>query len=221
MAKQSISIKGILEFKEFRFTYEKKKLKYLRLRVDRNLNFKLSIPLYYEQRDILYFLEKNEAWIRAKEKELALKRVVLSEDEVYFLGKKFHLVWGEKYKKVRIQKDKIYAKDQKHLQAFIRQSARIVFEFFIHKWQFAFDRKVQRICIKEMVSRWGSCNHQKANINLNLKLMQKPIKVIEYVIVHELTHLIYPHHQKEFYNFLYRLMPDYKEREVFLKTLIF
>ncbi|EAL4711616.1 M48 family peptidase [Campylobacter lari] len=221
MARQSTSIKGILEFKEFRFAFEKKKLKYLRLRIDRDLNFKLSIPLYYKQRDVLRFLEKNESWIRAKEKELSLKRVVLSSDELYFLGKKYKLVFNENHKKVLIKKDKIFAKNQKALDLFLRRSAKVIFEYFIKKWQFVFKRKVQRICIKEMISRWGSCNHQKAYINLNLKLMQKPIKAIEYVILHELTHLIYPHHQKEFYDFLHKLMPDYKKREVFLKSLIF
>ncbi|MBX2079326.1 M48 family metallopeptidase [Campylobacter peloridis] len=221
MARQSVSIKGILEFKEFRFAFEKKKLKYLRLRIDRNLNFKLSIPLYYEQRDVLRFLEKNENWIRTKEKELALKRVVLARDELYFLGKKYKLVLDENHKKVFIKKDIFFAKDQKALDVFLRHSARVIFEFFIKKWEFAFERKVQRICIKEMISRWGSCNHQKAYINLNLKLIQKPTKAIEYVILHELTHLIYPHHQKEFYDFLYKLMPDYKKRELFLKSLIF
>ncbi|EPP1572745.1 M48 family metallopeptidase [Campylobacter lari] len=221
MARQSTSIKGILEFKEFRFTFEKKKLKYLRLRIDRDLNFKLSIPLYYEQRDVLRFLEKNESWIRAKEKELSLKRVVIASDELYFLGRKYKLVFDENYKKVFIKKGKIFAKNQKALDLFLRRSARVIFEFYIKKWEFAFERKVQRICIKEMISRWGSCNHQKAYINLNLKLMQKPIKAIEYVILHELTHLIYPHHQKEFYDFLYKLMPDYKACEALLKSFIY
>ncbi|CAM4052587.1 M48 family metallopeptidase [Campylobacter armoricus] len=220
MARQGSSIKGILEFKEFRFTFEKKKLKYLRLRIDRDLSFKLSIPLYYEKQDVLRFLEKNENWIRAKEKEISSKRVVLANDELFFLGKRYCLVLNENCKKVLIKKDKIFAKDQKALDFFLKHSARVIFEFLIRKWQFAFEKKVQRICIKEMVSRWGSCNHQKGYINLNLKLMQKPIKAIEYVILHELTHLIYPHHQKEFYDFLYSLMPDYKERELSLKNLI-
>ncbi|EAK9993342.1 M48 family metallopeptidase [Campylobacter lari] len=221
MARQSSSIKGILEFKEFCFAFEKKKLKYLRLRIDRDLNFKLSIPLYYEQRDVLRFLEKNESWIRAKEKELSLKRVVIASDELYFLGRKYKLAFDENYKKVFIKKGKIFAKSQKALDLFLRRSARVIFEFYIKKWEFAFERKVQRICIKEMISRWGSCNHQKAYINLNLKLMQKPIKAIEYVILHELTHLIYPHHQKEFYDFLYKLMPDYKACEALLKSFIY
>ncbi|AJC86208.1 M48 family metallopeptidase [Campylobacter sp. RM16704] len=219
MARQSVSIKGILEFKEFRFAFEKKKLKYLRLRIDRDLNFKLSIPLYYEQRDVLRFLEKNESWIRAKEKEISTKRVVLASDELYFLGKKYHLILDENRNKVFIKKDKIYAKDQNALENFLKHSARVVFDFFIRKWQFAFEKKVQRICIKKMTSRWGSCNHHKAYINLNLKLMQKPVKTIECVILHELTHLIYPHHQKDFYIFLHTLMPDYSERELSLKNL--
>ncbi|EAI0925097.1 DUF45 domain-containing protein, partial [Campylobacter lari] len=157
MARQSTGIKGILEFKEFRFAFEKKKLKYLRLRIDRDLNFKLSIPLYYEQRDVLRFLEKNESWIRAKEKELSLKRVVLANNELYFLGKKYKLIFNENHKKVLIKNDKIFAKNQKSLDLFLRRSARVIFEYFIKKWQFVFKRKVQRICIKEMISRWGSC----------------------------------------------------------------
>lgn len=64
-----------------------------------------------------------------------------------------------------------------------------------------------------MQTRLGSCNHKKAYINLNLKLMEKPLKAIEYVILHELTHLKLPHHGKEFYAFLLENMQDFRQRE--------
>ncbi|MBF7060682.1 DUF45 domain-containing protein [Campylobacter volucris] len=220
MAKQGISLKGKFNFKNLNIDFERKKVKYLRLKIDRTLNFKLTIPLHYKDKDVLIFLEKNEIWIKNKQKEILSKKTLLNDNEVYFLGKKYHLVFDENYQKTCIKKDKIFTKNQQEYKNFQKQSAKIIFNFFIDKWQFAFDKKVQKISIKEMVSRWGSCNHKKAYINLNLKLTQKPIKSIEYVILHELTHLIYPHHQKEFYAFLYNLMPDYKAREIFLKSLI-
>lgn len=221
MAKQDISLKGKFNFKNLNIDFERKKVKYLRLKIDRTLNFKLTIPLHYEDKDVVKFLEKNEIWIKNKQKEILSKKTLLNDNEVYFLGKKYHLIFDENYHKTCIKKDKIFTKNQQEYKNFQKQSAKIIFNFFINKWQFVFDRKVQKISIKEMVSRWGSCNHKKAYINLNLKLIQKPIKSIEYVILHELTHLIYPHHQKEFYTFLYKFMPDYTAREIFLKSLIF
>ncbi|MBQ7270076.1 MAG: M48 family metallopeptidase, partial [Campylobacter sp.] len=59
---------------------------------------------------------------------------------------------------------------------------------------------------------WGSCNHKKGYINLSLNLVKKDLKFIEYVVLHELTHLIYPHHRNEFYAFIAKIMPDFKER---------
>jgi len=62
-----------------------------------------------------------------------------------------------------------------------------------------------------MKTRWGSCNSQKGYINLNLELIKEPIRCIEYVVAHELAHLIHPNHSKEFYNYLSYLLPEWKE----------
>ncbi len=64
-----------------------------------------------------------------------------------------------------------------------------------------------------MKTRWGSCNTQKGFINLNLELIKKTKICIEYVIFHELVHLIYPNHSKEFYKYLTLYMPDWEERK--------
>ncbi|WP_291951031.1 SprT family zinc-dependent metalloprotease [Campylobacter sp.] len=221
MAKKYFSMRGLLNFKEFEIQFERKKVKYLRLKIDRNLDLKLTIPLYYKDTNVFNFLEKNESWIKNKYKEILSKKEVLSKNEIYFLGKKYIVIYDEKNIKTFIKKSQIFTKNTQDLENFKKKSAKKIFEFLIKKWQFAFEKKVQKISIKTMVSRWGSCNHKKAYINLNLKLIQKPVKAIEYVILHELTHLVYPHHKKEFYNFLYNLMPDYKEREILLKNFTF
>ena len=67
--------------------------------------------------------------------------------------------------------------------------------------------------IRTMKSCWGSCLVNKGIITLNRKLLMKPRECIEYVVMHELCHFIYPDHSKQFYGFMEKLMPDWKERQ--------
>ena len=70
--------------------------------------------------------------------------------------------------------------------------------------------------IRDMETRWGSCLAKKKIITLNKRLLESPRNCIEYVVMHELCHLIHPNHSKQFYSFLTMLMPDWKERKVYL-----
>ena len=73
-----------------------------------------------------------------------------------------------------------------------------------------------QIRIKSLRSRWGSCSSKK-NINLNWKLIHTPLRVIDYVIVHELCHLVHMNHSKEFWNKVKSHIPDYKKDKNWLK----
>jgi predicted metal-dependent hydrolase len=70
-----------------------------------------------------------------------------------------------------------------------------------------------KILVRKMKTLWGSCTPSKDKITLNEYLLKADIRCIQYVILHELTHLIYPNHSKEFYDFLTIHMPDWKERK--------
>jgi hypothetical protein len=67
--------------------------------------------------------------------------------------------------------------------------------------------------IRNMTSRWGSCQPQKGIITLNRQLLKYPRECIEYVVVHEFTHFIHPNHSKQFWDFVTMMMPDWKERK--------
>ena len=74
------------------------------------------------------------------------------------------------------------------------------------------------IVIKKMKTLWGSCNKQLGKITLNEYLLKADIRCIEYVVLHELTHLLHNSHNKDFYDFLTIYMPDWKERKKQLDT---
>lgn len=107
----------------------------------------------------------------------------------------------------------IYAASLAALENYKKAFARRVYEHFITKFAPAVNRKINRVVVRKMTTRWGSCNSRKGYINLSLNLIEKAPELIEYVVLHELAHLIYPHHQKSFYDFIAGLMPDFKSRE--------
>lgn len=67
--------------------------------------------------------------------------------------------------------------------------------------------------IRDMDTRWGSCLAQKGIITLNKRLLEAPRNCIQYVVMHELCHLVHPNHSKHFYQFLTMMMPDWKQRK--------
>lgn len=76
-----------------------------------------------------------------------------------------------------------------------------------------FNIEFPQIKIRKMKSRWGSCNCQKKTVTLNSKLAAHPIACLDFVLAHELAHLIHPNHSKDFYQCLSAVMPDWKERK--------
>ena len=211
-------VDGVLSYKGFDFACEFKRVKYLRLKLSHQGKFKLSVPFNYTQKAVVAFLDKNEAWINKKFTEFQ-QNSRKNDGKVEFLGKKYELKFDESVARVRIFKDKnfILAKNEADFEAFLKANAKKIYAFYVKKWQGHFEKPVVRLSVKKMTTRWGSCNSKKGFINLNLRLITKPLKAIEYVILHELTHLKFAHHQASFYDEISRLMPDFKEREKMLK----
>ena len=78
--------------------------------------------------------------------------------------------------------------------------------------------KMPEIKVRKMKTRWGSCMPYKQVITLNLTLAYKPLCCTEYVVLHELCHLVHPNHSKKFYALIQKYMPDYKQRKDLLKS---
>lgn len=79
-----------------------------------------------------------------------------------------------------------------------------------------FNRNVNQIAFKHQRTRWGSCS-SKGNINISTRLLFAPDDVLEYVCIHELAHLVCLNHSAQFWNLVSKAMPDYKEKQKWLK----
>jgi predicted metal-dependent hydrolase len=89
----------------------------------------------------------------------------------------------------------------------------------IQKWQQKLNVKVSRYFLQRMKTKWGSCNHLAGNVRLNTELVRKPKDLLEYVVVHELVHLIEPAHSERFVAILQKHYPTWREARAELNEL--
>lgn len=117
------------------------------------------------------------------------------------------------------EKAQSYEHKEKLLDDFYRRSLKNTVPELLEKWQPVVGCSANDWGIKKMKTRWGSCNIDRARIWLNLELARWPRECLEYVLVHELTHLIEVNHTKRFWSLVEKAMPDWKRYHSMLKTI--
>ncbi|MCZ6174389.1 M48 family metallopeptidase [Campylobacter ureolyticus] len=204
-----------IKFDKFDIKATKKRVKYARLRVDRNGDIYLTLPILFPKFMVLEFLNKNKAWIENRVNFIKSKS--LPENKTMLLGQIYSLKFDESFKKTEILCDEIRALNLNEFIKFKKDFAKNEYMKFINLYLPIINKPINKLTIRDMKTRWGSCNFKKGYINLALNLVEKSPELIEYVVLHELTHLIFPHHQKSFYDYIANLMPDFRDREKRLK----
>lgn len=201
-----------MKFYEFEIKENKKAVKYLRLKVGQSGEISLSIPLRTKENHILEFLEKNLEWLRKTSAKIKAKNSAKNENQVEFLGLNYELIIDKKASGVSIELFSIKAASKADFRRFCDQKAKELLNASIARFAPLIARPINHISFKHMRTRWGSCNKAKGYINLNLDLITKKKEFIEYVVLHELAHLVYANHSKDFYALISKHMPDYKAR---------
>ena len=132
-------------------------------------------------------------------------------------GTTYDIIFG--FPNTEISETKIYTKDTKTLNKFLSEYVYNIYLERLGYWYNTFEENIPspNLKIRRMTSRWGVCNTKNKNITLNLELSKYPIQMLDYVIVHELSHLIHPNHSKLFWNVVYKYFPNYKEARKYLK----
>ncbi|QKF65115.1 M48 family metallopeptidase [Campylobacter corcagiensis] len=207
----------VLNVGEFKVNFiRKKRVKNAKLKITKDNQISLVAPLIYPKFMAEIFINENLEWLRKKSKENL--KFMLPKGKTKLLGKIYELKFDENVKSTQILDDIIMAKNEKEFLKFKKELAKAKFSKIIEIYQPLIGKNVNRLVIRDMKTRWGSCNSKKGYINLALNLVEKSPELIEYVILHELTHLLFPHHQKSFYDYIKNIMPDYKDRDKRLRN---
>lgn len=96
---------------------------------------------------------------------------------------------------------------------------KLVIPDLIRLWELRLGVKVRAYYLQRMKTRWGSCNHARGNIRLNTELVKKPRHLLEYVLIHEMAHLIEPTHDEAFIRLLDEHLPMWREARAELNAL--
>jgi predicted metal-dependent hydrolase len=90
-----------------------------------------------------------------------------------------------------------------------REQVRAAVLVLIAKWEPILGVRVERVFVQKMKTRWGSCNSASNSIRLNTELAKKPLGCLEYIVVHEMTHLLVRHHDDRFRSFMDKCLPNW------------
>jgi len=149
------------------------------------------------------------------------EREMVSGESHYFLGQRYRLrvvrkdgptkvLIRSRILELHVSQKAIAREREQELQRWYRQQLRDLIPPLLIKWSAALDVKVAECCVKKMKTKWGSCNAEAQRIWVNLELAKKPVQCLEYLIVHELAHLIERHHNDNFVAIMDEHLPQWR-----------
>lgn len=234
---QNSIIELVCENRVIPITVERKKIKNIRLKVYPESVVKISSPYSVTDEFLMEFVSRRKKWITDKLEKFSQTKgyaattavkngmsiKMLGEDLIFSVrrcdksliyreGKIIHVCAEDTEDQERLmdQFDKWWRKESFEI---LKQHVDKLYPI-IRKY----DIPYPSIYIRKMKTLWGSCSVNKNKITFNQYLTKAKPACIEYVVLHELVHFLYPNHSKQFYDFLSSYMPDWKERKKVLDT---
>lgn len=175
---------------------------------------------------IMRYIKEKEQWIISKQKEiesrLSINKDVINYNEILFLGKKYKIKYSNAIKKIELVEDGLLVPAKytneiaPRLKKWLHSMASKILCERIEYLASVMQVDYASVTICNNKTRWGSCDSSR-NIKLNLRLVSLPHKIIDFVIIHELAHIIEFNHSKDFYKIISLVQPSYKLQQKNLK----
>ena len=203
------------------------KRKTLSLSINENADLVVRAPHRVSFDEIQKFISEKSAWIDNKQTlikaQLEDNENQNSSDQYLYLGSLYPLKIdnnsiepisfnGQMFTITNVNRERINLPLKSWYKKRFIEVALPRLSYFSDKHEL----KVKQVRVKEQKTLWGSCS-SKNNINLNYLLIMAPMKVIDYVIVHELVHTIHKNHSTKFWQKVETIMPNYKDARKWLK----
>ena len=189
---------------------EHKPNKNLYIRVTDNLELLVTCNKKVSEKEILNIINKNsKSLIKMYNRKL---KELDNNSIFYYLGKPYTIIYNKEIKKYYIEEDCIIVKDEKMLNKFYANECVRVFTKELEKYNRYFNYLPKyTLKVRKMKTRWGVCNRGNNTVTLNSELLKKDIRLIDYVVVHELSHFKEANHSDKFWYEVSLRYPNYKE----------
>jgi len=192
-----------------------------------NGRVRVAAPMRLDNEAVRLAIVSRLGWIRRKQKMFEgqtrqSKREMITGESHYFQGRRFRLDVRE-YKgrarvslrnnatmELRVRPGTGRDKREEILNRWYRQQLREQIPVLIARWEPEMEVRVAEWGIKKMKTLWGSCNPRARRIWLNLELAKKPPECLEYILVHEMVHLLERHHNDRFKELLDKFLPRWR-----------
>lgn len=182
----------------------------------------------------LYAISRLD-WIKREQRKL---REQQRETPREYLERESHYVWGKRYLMTVEEVEQPPSIERKHNRLILRvrpgadaiKRRQILDQWYrelvktsaielISAWEPKIGVEVADFYVRRMKTRWGSCNHQAQTIRLNTDLARKPPECLEYIVVHEMIHILEPTHNERFQKLMKQHLPEWKHRRQVLNRL--
>jgi predicted metal-dependent hydrolase len=196
---------------------------------------RISAPKRMRMDTIRVFAISKLAWIRRqqtklREQERETRREYVERESQYVWGKRYLLaiVESEEPPSIELTHSRLVLRlrprtgeDKKNslVEEWYREQLKEAVPPLIARWQSLLDVRVERFFVQRMKTRWGSCNSKTRSIRLNTDLAKKPRACLEYLVVHEMIHLIEPTHNSRFVALMDQSMPQWRTVRELLNRL--
>ncbi len=226
-----------LRIDDFEVEVRWKKVKHLYLSVQPPAgHVRMTVPTGTERETILFFVRAKRDWIRKQQAKMRARLVqpvlaYVSGESHYFFGRPYVLnvietssrqrvvLSAGRFMNLYVRPNSTTDERRKILIAWYRRQLKAAIPAYLEKWEKVIGVSVREWKVRQMKTKWGSCNIQARRIWLNLELAKKSPRCLEYVIVHEMIHLLERHHNARFYRYLTEHLPDWKAIRTELNSL--
>ncbi len=187
---------------------------------------RISAPSRMTLDTIRVFAISKLGWIKQQQEKLRRQE---RETPREYLDRESHFVWGKRYllkviacnerPSVELKHSQMFLrspsgtpdnKKQAVVEAWYREQIRRAVPSLIAKWEPVIGVKVEKFFVQKMKTKWGSCNSASKSIRVNTDLAKKPPQCLEYIVVHEMVHLVVRYHNDQFTGILDRCLPGWR-----------
>ncbi|MFA5543410.1 MAG: YgjP-like metallopeptidase domain-containing protein [Bacilli bacterium] len=193
----------------------KKNVKRTFIKINHKKDVIITSPTKLTNKEILDIINIHEKWIS---KQIAkIKTIIIDNDNYLIFGKNYKIICRDTMKNdYEIVNDIIFYKGNglETLSNDLMEEVEKKFFDILTLYNFTF---IPKVIIKDMKSKWGVCHYKTKKVVINKAFIHLPIALLEYVIHHELNHFIVPNHSVDFYNELYKHLPNHRDLQKRLK----